>query len=313
MRREVAAVDIHAFDILGFIAHRAGFFDGDCALRADLVEHIGYQRAHLVFVSGKHGNLPNLLVTRHGHGHSRDFALHRIDRAVDAYLERHRVRARRHVLEALLYDALRENGRCGRAVAYDVVRLACRHLDELSADILERLYQLDFLGDGYAVATNQRRTELLVQHDIAPAWAKSSAYRLRQRAYAVEELAPSLFTILELLCHLSHLLISLSVRQYLSLSVNLRLARLPLQLAHQKPHIVGFVVRLHYTSCLRWLPTKSLRRLCGPDIRLLMHRRARAAARRDCFAGNGACLGRRDERHDVSDFRCVDDAPDGDA
>src|SRR6187399_326368 len=70
---------------------------------------------------------------------------------LDAALERQRVRARRHVLQALADDRLGEHGRRGGAVAGHVVG-GGRHLAyQLGALVRERILDLDLTGDRHTV------------------------------------------------------------------------------------------------------------------------------------------------------------------
>ena len=64
-------------------------------------------------------------------------------------------------------DRLTEDSSGGGAVAGDVVGLGGDLLRELRADVLERVFQLDVLGDGDAVVGDRRRAELLLQDDVA--------------------------------------------------------------------------------------------------------------------------------------------------
>ncbi len=99
------------------------------------------------------------------------FLVHRAvdggDGLFDAALERHRVGAGGHGLDALAEDGLGQNGRGGGAVAGDVAGLAGDFLHHLRAHVLQRVLQLDFLGDGDAVLGDERRTELLFDDDVA--------------------------------------------------------------------------------------------------------------------------------------------------
>ena len=100
------------------------------------------------------------------------------DGLVDAALERHRVRAGGDVLQAFAEDRLGEHGRGGGAVAGDVGRLGRDFLHHLRAHVLERIGQLDFLGDGDAVLGDGRRAELLVEDDVAALGAEGDLHRL---------------------------------------------------------------------------------------------------------------------------------------
>src|SRR5690606_25855347 len=74
----------------------------------------------------------------------------------------------------------------------DVVGL-CRHfLDQLGAEVLVRVVELDLLGHGHAIVGDGRRAELLVQHHVSPARPEGYPERAGQRIDAVLEVAPGL-------------------------------------------------------------------------------------------------------------------------
>ena len=106
---------------------------------------------------------------------------------LDAALEGHRVGAGRDVLQALVDDALAEDGRGGRAVTGDVVGLGGDLLGELGADVLERVVELDVLGDGDAVVGDRRGAELLVEDDVAALGAEGDLDRVGEGVDAVLE------------------------------------------------------------------------------------------------------------------------------
>jgi len=64
-------------------------------------------------------------------------------------------------------DRLTDDSGGGCAVTGDVVGLGGDLLGELRADVLERVVQLDVLGDGDAVVGDRRRAELLLEDDVA--------------------------------------------------------------------------------------------------------------------------------------------------
>ena len=90
-----------------------------------------------------------------------------VDGALDAALERQRVRAGRHVLQALANDRLGEHGRGRRAVAGHVVGRRGDLAHELRALVLERVLDLDLTRDRDAVVGDRRGAELLVEDDVA--------------------------------------------------------------------------------------------------------------------------------------------------
>src|SRR5581483_11681775 len=68
--------------------------------------------------------------------------------------------------------------RGGGAVAGDVVGLGGDLLEELRAHVLERVLQLDLLGDGYAIVGNQGSAKLLVEHHVTALRSKRRPNRL---------------------------------------------------------------------------------------------------------------------------------------
>ena len=91
----------------------------------------------------------------------------RVGALVDALLEQHRVGAGGDVAHALVDDRLGQDGGGGGAVTGDVVGLGGGFLEQLRAHVLERVVELDLLGDGDAVVGDGRRAVLLVERDVA--------------------------------------------------------------------------------------------------------------------------------------------------
>ena len=94
-------------------------------------------------------------------------------------LEEHRVGAGGEVLQALVHDRLGEHGGGGGAVAGDIVGLGGGFLEQLRAHVLERVLQLDLLGDRNAVMGDGRGAELPVQGDVAALGAEGGLYSVR--------------------------------------------------------------------------------------------------------------------------------------
>ena len=91
----------------------------------------------------------------------------RFDALLDAALEGKRVGAGSDVTQAFADDGLAEDGGGGGAVTSDLVRLACDLDEELGADVLERVGQLDVLGYGDAVLGDGGSAELLLEDHVA--------------------------------------------------------------------------------------------------------------------------------------------------
>ena len=89
------------------------------------------------------------------------------DGLLDTAAHGDRVGAGGDVAQALAHERLGEHGGGGGAVARDVVGLLGDLLDELGADLLVGLLELDLLGDGHAVVGDRGSAPLLVEHDVA--------------------------------------------------------------------------------------------------------------------------------------------------
>ena len=86
--------------------------------------------------------------------HGPDLVAHGCHGLLEAALDGHGVGSGGHVLEAFVDDGLSQDRGGGGAVAGNVVSLARRFLDELSAHVLEWVFERDLFGDGHAVAAD---------------------------------------------------------------------------------------------------------------------------------------------------------------
>ena len=185
--REVAAVELHAFDDLELGLHALGFLDRDHAVLADLVHRLGDHVAdRFVAIGRDRSDLGDLLAGRHLLGAVLEFFDHQFAGQIDAALEVHRVHAGGDRLGAFAHDRLGEHGRRGGAVAGGVRRPG-RHLaHQLGAHVLELVRKLDLLGDGDAVLGDARRAVGLVEHDIAALGAERDLHRIGQDVDAAD-------------------------------------------------------------------------------------------------------------------------------
>ena len=99
-----------------------------------------------------------------------------LDGGLDAPLQGHRVGAGGHVAEALVDHGPGEDGGGGGAVAGDVVGLLGDLLDQLGADLLVGVLELDLLGDGDAVLGDGGGAPLLLEDDVAALRAEGDAH-----------------------------------------------------------------------------------------------------------------------------------------
>src|SRR5438105_3422807 len=160
VRREIAAVELHALDEVELVLQRLAVLDGDHAFLADLVHRIGDDLADVgVGVGGNRADLGNLLRGGAGLGNLLQLLDHGDYGLVDAALEVHRVHAGGDELHALAHDRLSENrGRRG-AVTGHVGGLGGDFLHHLRTHVLELVLQLDLLGDRDAVLGDGGRAE----------------------------------------------------------------------------------------------------------------------------------------------------------
>src|SRR6202165_2060537 len=108
---------------------------------------------------------------------------------------------RRDVAQALANERLGQHGGGGGAVAGDIVGLLGDFLDQLSADLLVGVLQLDLLGDGNAVVGDRGGAPLLFQDDVAALGAQRHLYRVREGVEAPLEAATGLFVVRNYLGH----------------------------------------------------------------------------------------------------------------
>src|SRR5204863_8525615 len=199
VRRQVALVELHALRELELEAEGLALLDVDDAVLADLLDRVGDHVADLAFTRRDGGDPGDVLLAVDLLGLALEVLHHGVDRGLNAALQRHRVGARGDVLQALADDRLSEHGRRRGAVAGDVVRRRGDLADELRALVFEDVLDLDLSSDRDAVVGDRRRTELLVEHDVAALRAKSDLDRVGEDVDAALERAPRVLVELQLL------------------------------------------------------------------------------------------------------------------
>ena len=124
-----------------------------------------------------------------------------LDGLVDAALEAGRAGAGRDVAQALVDHRLGQHGRGRRAVTGDVVGLGGDLLGELRAEVLVRVLELDLAGDRHAVVGDRGGAPLLVDDDVAAAWAERHLDGVGERVDAALQRAAGGLVELEGLGH----------------------------------------------------------------------------------------------------------------
>ena len=199
--RQVALVEAHALGGLQGSVEGVGLLDGDDALGTDLLEGLGNELADGGVVGGDGCRGGDLLGGLDGLGVGVQLGDDGLDGLVDATLEGDRVGAGGNVTQALVDQRLCQNGRGGRAVTRDVVGLLGNFLHQLGADALERIVQVDFLGDGNAILGDRGGAPLLVEHDVAALGAKRHLDGVGQQVEAALHATTGIFIKLDDLAH----------------------------------------------------------------------------------------------------------------
>ena len=180
VRREVPAFELHALDQVDLGADLPAFLDGDHAIVADFQQRVGQDPADFwIVVPGDRGHRGDRLLVAglDRRGHFAELLEADIDGLVDSPGHRHRVGTRGNVLQTRLVDRLGQHRGGGGPVAGHVARLGSNLLDQLDPHVLERVLQLDVLGDGHAVLGHLGCSPALVEHRIAAAWSQGTLHR----------------------------------------------------------------------------------------------------------------------------------------
>ena len=166
--REIAAVELPAFDDFEFVLEALAVFNRNHAFLADLIHGFGNDLTDFFIGVGRNGaNLSDFLVGRSGLGELLELSDGGGNSLVDAALKVHRVHAGGNELHAFVNDGLGENRGGRRAVAGVVARLGGDFTHHAGAHVFELVLEFDFLGDGHAVFRHRRSAEGAVEHDVA--------------------------------------------------------------------------------------------------------------------------------------------------
>jgi hypothetical protein len=265
VRREEAAIELHAFDHVDVGLRLLAFLDRDHAVLADLEKGVGQDRADGgIVVAGDGGDLGDLLLALVAHrgSHLGDVGDHRLGRLVDAAGKRHGVGPGGDHAESLAIDGLGQHGGGGRAVAGHGVGLGGRFLDQLRAEVLIRIIEVDVLGHRNAVLGHLGRAPALVQHGVAAPRAERTRDGPGQLAHPGGQRLPSHVIVNDLFCHCGFLLLMLATTWRCVLTQPRRTPRMAAAAGISAPFTQGLCQdwSLHHKS----LPYSILRRNTRP-------------------------------------------------
>ena len=93
-----------------------------------------------------------------------------------------------HVAHAVGEDGVRQDGRGAGAVADDVAGLLGRLPQHLRAEVLLRVLEVEFLGDGHAVVADDRRAPFLLDQHGLGFRPERDAHRVGELGGAAQDL-----------------------------------------------------------------------------------------------------------------------------
>ncbi len=187
VRRQVTAVELHAFYDFKFGFQGLGFFDGDDTFIADLVHGLGDHVTNFFFaVCGDGTNLCDLVIRLDLLGVFFQLLDNFGNCLVDTALEVHRVHAGGNALHAFANDGLCENRGSRGAVTCNVVRLGSDFAEHLSTHVLELVFQFDFLGNSHTIFRGARCAEGFFDHDVTTLGAERDFHSVGEDVHAFE-------------------------------------------------------------------------------------------------------------------------------
>ncbi len=207
IRRQVALVEADTFGDRQLGVQRRGLLDGDDAVGTDAGECLTHELADLRVTRGHRGDLRDGFLALDGCSRREQCLGNLVGSLGDTGTECDRVGACRDVLQASAHECLRQHGGRGGAVARNVVGLGGDALDELRTQVLERIFQIDLACDGDAVVGDRGATECLGEHHVSSARSERHLDGVGQLVDATLESPAGFLVELDLLCHVSVLLL----------------------------------------------------------------------------------------------------------
>ena len=184
------ALVLHALDDVELEVERLRvLLHGDGALVAHGLHGLSDLLADLGIARGDGAHVGDLVLAGNRRGVGLDGLDHGVGGLLNAATDAERVGAGGHVAQTLGHDDIGQERGGGGAVAGHVVGLHGHLAHELSTHVLDRILQLNFLGDGHAVVGDGGGAVGLLQGDVAALGAKRHLDSVGQLAHAGSERA----------------------------------------------------------------------------------------------------------------------------
>ena len=168
IRREIPTIELQALNDFHRRFRPLGFLDGHGALGAHLLDRLRDELADgRIVVRRNRGDLLLLALALDRAGLRAQGIDGCARRAVETALEIDRAGTRRDVADAVRHDRVREQRRGRGPVSHGVTRAFGGPAEHLCAQVLVRVLQREFLGDGDAVVADERLAPLLFDQHTA--------------------------------------------------------------------------------------------------------------------------------------------------
>ncbi len=201
VRGDVALVETHALGEIEVQAEAVVVLNGHDAVLADLVQSLCDLLANLGIGCGDRGGRGDLILGLDVLGGRDELLDDRVGGLLNATAQGDRVGAGNHVLQTLVNQRLGQHGGGGGAVAGDVVGLLGDFLDQLGADALVRILEIDLLGDGNTIIGDGGSAIGLVQHHVATLGTQRDLDGVGELVEAREHSLTSFLVVRNDLCH----------------------------------------------------------------------------------------------------------------
>ena len=206
IRRNVATVELHAFNSFQMSFHGLGFFNSDNTVVANFFHSIGNQVTDFIISCGNRSNLCFCSLGFNLLGNIFQFVNQYINCFFDTFFQNHRVSAGSNVAHTFVNHSLCQNGSSGSAVTGNIVGFDGYFFNQLCAHVFKRIFQFDVAGNGYTVIGDGRCAEFLFQYNVTAFRTEGYFYSVSQSIYATLQATTSFFIKQNLFSHFISLL-----------------------------------------------------------------------------------------------------------